>query len=645
MNRYQFYSVCIPISLLIGACTPSNSSVQTSGYLNHRDSAHYVGIQTCRTCHSKIYDTYIKTGMGQSFGLATTEKSAYKNTNASVLDTSINSRYLMSWNKSIMQITEQVFDNRLTYPVKYIIGSGQHTNSHIREENGYCFQMPMTYYTQQQLWDLPPGFEQGQNSRFRRKLSLECISCHNAFPKMEQGSENKYAIMPTGIDCERCHGPGSIHVAQRSSLAPIDTARYIDYSIVNPAKLSIDRQFDICQRCHLQGNAVLTEGKSYYDFKPGMVLSDFITVFLPRYSNSESTFIMASHADRLKQSKCFISSLNKVQPNSLKPYKNALTCVTCHNPHVSVKDKESESYNLACINCHTLQDTKVTHTKVSIFDFSNCVQCHMPLSGASDIPHVSIHDHKIQIPAKHKKETTDPKFISLTAINSKSPTPKLKTEAFINQFERFNGGRYLLDSAYQLLKSNYRNIQYSRLWIRYFFLKQDYLGLLEHVQTVGYQNLILTYQQKEYENRDAWMWYHISEAYNATGKQLESLKAIQTAVKLAPLIPEFLNKNAVVLFALNKTLLARNLWHQIINQQPGFAPAQMNLGYYYLKHNQLDSARVYLNRSYRLNPFNITTLTNLEQLYSVKGKSDSARYFNNIKRSMLSLQKHSNKNL
>ena len=167
MNRFQFYSVCIPISLLIGACTPSNSSVQTSGYLNHRDSAHYVGIQTCRTCHSKIYDTYIKTGMGQSFGLATTEKSAYKNTNASVLDTSINSRYLMSWNKSIMQITEQVFDNRLTYPVKYIIGSGQHTNSHIREENGYCFQMPMTYYTQQQLWDLPPGFEQGQNSRDR----------------------------------------------------------------------------------------------------------------------------------------------------------------------------------------------------------------------------------------------------------------------------------------------------------------------------------------------------------------------------------------------------------------------------------------------------------------------------------------------
>ena len=119
----------------------------------------------------------------------------------------------------------------------------------------------------------------------------------------------------------------------------------------------------------------------------------------------------------------------------------------------------------------------------------------------------------------------------------------------------------------------------------------------------------------------------------------------RSAVKLAPLIPEFLNKNAVVLFALNKTLLARKLWHQIIHEQPGFAPALMNLGYYYLEHNQLDSAGVYLNRSYRLNPFNITTLTNLEQLYSVKGKSDSVRYFSNIKRSMLSLQKHSNKNL
>ena len=81
---------------------------------------------------------------------------------------------------------------------------------------------------------------------------------------------------------------------------------------MNPAKLSIDAQFDICQRCHLQGNTVLKEGKSFYDFKPGMKLSDFMTVFLPKYKNADDEFIMASHADRLKQSTCFIKSKEKV---------------------------------------------------------------------------------------------------------------------------------------------------------------------------------------------------------------------------------------------------------------------------------------------------------------------------------------------
>ncbi|MBK8472384.1 MAG: hypothetical protein IPL33_09550 [Sphingobacteriales bacterium] len=32
--------------------------------------------------------------------------------------------------------------------IKYIIGSGQHTNSHIYDENGYLYQAPITFYTQ-----------------------------------------------------------------------------------------------------------------------------------------------------------------------------------------------------------------------------------------------------------------------------------------------------------------------------------------------------------------------------------------------------------------------------------------------------------------------------------------------------------------
>ena len=96
--------------------------------------------------------------------------------------------------------------------VDYIIGSGQHTNSHIQNVNGYFNQMPMTYYTQKEQWDLPPGFEHGFNTRFSRKIGLECMCCHNALPDFVQGSENKFSSVPEGVSCERCHGLADIHV-------------------------------------------------------------------------------------------------------------------------------------------------------------------------------------------------------------------------------------------------------------------------------------------------------------------------------------------------------------------------------------------------------------------------------------------------
>src|SRR5207249_3228795 len=118
-----------------------------------------------------------------------------------------------------------------TENVNYIVGSGQHTNSHITDVNGYLYQAPMTFYTQSGKWDLPPGFENGHNSRFSRKIELECMTCHNAFPKIIAGSENKYEDVPTGINCERCHGPGEAHVKAKLAGKIVDISKEIDYSI------------------------------------------------------------------------------------------------------------------------------------------------------------------------------------------------------------------------------------------------------------------------------------------------------------------------------------------------------------------------------------------------------------------------------
>ena len=83
-SRYRalFYHICTWLMLILMGCSSDNQSViksetqqETSSYLNHSDSARYVGMNTCKLCHQSIYETFIKTGMGQSFGKATKQKS------------------------------------------------------------------------------------------------------------------------------------------------------------------------------------------------------------------------------------------------------------------------------------------------------------------------------------------------------------------------------------------------------------------------------------------------------------------------------------------------------------------------------------------------------------------------------------------
>ena len=90
-----------------------------------------------------------------------------------------------------------------------------------------------------------------------------------------------------------------------------------------------------------------------------MELSEVMTVFVPRYED-DNTFIMASHVDRLKQSACFTNS--------------EMNCVTCHNPHHSVKKEESK-LSLIINVCLVMMIAKMNLERGN-----NCVECHMPSS-------------------------------------------------------------------------------------------------------------------------------------------------------------------------------------------------------------------------------------------------------------------------
>lgn len=572
--------------------------------------------------------------MGSSFDTASAEKTAADFKTASVYDKYKDLHYSATKHEDLLRIHEYRLEGKDTVhkrieQINYIIGSGQHTNSHLYSVNGFIYQMPMTFYTQKQKWDLPPGFENGVNTRFSRKIGIECMSCHNAFPEFEQGSENKYKKVPNGIDCERCHGPGSIHVNQRLTQERIDTSRYIDRSIVNPAKLSADLQFDICQRCHLQGNAVLKNGHSFYDYKPGMKLNDFISVFLPKYKNGDEEFIMASHADRLKQSACFIQSAPKDKDNSLKPYKNSLTCVTCHNPHVSIKETNTNVFNNACLNCHKekqslaskFENTEKKHKdfingKLK-FDESNCVSCHMPVSGSIDIPHVSVHDHYIRKPITRSEVKKIKEFVGLFSVNEKVPHEMTRAKAYLQQYDQFEGEKLYLDSAENILKRAGRTShpEELKLMIQLHFAKQNYKSLIALIEPNKdiLQKQFLTQNSKD--NSDAWTCYRIAESYYQLNDKKNSVEWFRTAVQLASSNLEFRSKFALALAANGNMTEAEIEYTKVMQLNPKYAPVYANLGYLKMSKGNSKEAFEYYLKGLQLDPDNETLLLNLSSYY------------------------------
>ncbi|MFN3939752.1 MAG: hypothetical protein ACK4IY_04140, partial [Chitinophagales bacterium] len=136
-------------SMLTYCNSKSNKAMEEeSPYLNQHDSVQYVGMETCRRCHSDKFDTFIHTGMGLSFDYATPQKSAARFTaHDFVYDSATHFYYKPFWQNDTLYIHEYRLYKKDTIhsrieKINYIIGSGQHTNSHMLSINGYVYQAP-----------------------------------------------------------------------------------------------------------------------------------------------------------------------------------------------------------------------------------------------------------------------------------------------------------------------------------------------------------------------------------------------------------------------------------------------------------------------------------------------------------------------
>lgn len=600
INKGILLGLLLFLSYCIWFCTPPSSQTADLSFKNLHDSVAYVGMQTCRSCHQDIYQSYIQTGMGQSFGKADIAKTAATfGAKDIVYDHNLDFYYKPFLKDSILHVLEFRLKGKdtiykRTERIDYIIGSGHHTNSHLINRNGYVYQAPITYYTQDKKWDLAPGFEKGNNQRFDRSILSECLTCHNHLPTPASGSDNKYHKIPLGIECERCHGAGGLHVKEKLMGKHVDTSKFADYSIVNPRHLPIDRQMDLCQRCHLQGVAVLNEGKSFYDFKPGMQLSEVMNVFLPRFTNSDKRFIMASQADRLRLSACFKTS-------------QELSCISCHNPHHDVHSTTKNNYNTSCKSCHNPNSSKSNLLDCSESNQQrqqnqdNCVGCHMPRSGSIDIPHVNITDHFISkqnaSPPQSSSDSLSPEkieeiagFLGLESLVKKTVSPLEMARGYLALWDKFMGTKAVLDSAkFYLDQSTAPKEEKLNTWVHYYFNRQEYA-------------LLVSIAPAPEQIETAWTAYRIGEAAYKNKNLAKALLYYNRAVELQPYNLDFQEKLASTQAQSGKLKAAKKIFDFILQEDPNRPVALANLGLLNAQQGNITAALKLYEKALKLDP-------------------------------------------
>jgi lipoprotein NlpI len=588
-------------------------------YLNWASDATYVGKAVCANCHTANHETFAKAQMGRSFKPATASLSDADWRNPEpVHDQDRDLFYQPVRRGEELFVREFRLSGGDTTHVReeridYIVGSGQHTNSHIREENGYLYQLPLTWYAQTAEWGLPPGFDGGDSFRFNRPVTEQCMACHDGPSDYAPVSENRFSNVPHGIECENCHGPGSVHVDAIQSGRIAHVATDIDYTIVNPAKLSLERQDDVCLRCHMQGAAVLKDELAASAFRPGQKLTDFMDVFWPRFPDSTSRFIMASHPDRLRMSACWQASR---EPDSgVEP----VTCLTCHDPHQPLEAVTPEQFNAPCANCHEARGvglcTEAVEVRMAVQN--DCSSCHMPKSGTIDIPKVRVTDHFIRVPEPVRSDAgrnaaEQSNLIRMASLLRPDVDAATMASAYLTFFEEFAHRPFYLDSARAVL-GRMPSGEALKQRVRLAFLAEDSADLVRLGSGMD--------PQKE---SDAWTAYRVGEGFLGLGDAAAAVRWLERATSLGPDHLRFLDKLGTSYMAEGRLGEAEAAFQRVLERDPTFATAWNNRGFLRVNLGDFEAAEADFREAISLDPDLPEALGNMASLLLNTGRPADA---------------------
>jgi predicted CXXCH cytochrome family protein len=352
----------------------------------------YVGAAACAKCHAEIHSEWSHSRHSKMVQPAT--KASVQGDFSRGVVTLRGQPYALRQRNGAFYITESYLTGKpLEHRVEYTLGNRRIQLYLTTLADGRVIVLPPSWDILRKQWfhDLDiddPEEEPGVQTQIWNKA---CYSCHVSQQEKNFDPEKnayKTAWLDFGTNCERCHGPGSEHVAHYSSAAPpTGPAR----DIVLQTRLDARRNTMVCAQCHsfrdiyVQGYAA---GDDYYGYFMPVLEYKLPDGGDPAYWPDGRTRRFSNDAFGLWQSECYL--------------KGGVTCVSCHaDAHQTEIDKNPQlrpDASALCTRCHAAIGKAVSahthHAPASAG--SSCVECHMPRTVYSI--KAEIRDHSISIP-------------------------------------------------------------------------------------------------------------------------------------------------------------------------------------------------------------------------------------------------------
>lgn len=249
-----------------------------------------------------------------------------------------------------------------------VVGSGRKGQTYLYwDKNDQLYQLPVSFWIELDTWAHSPGFDD-RVVNFNRPVLPRCLECHASSFEALKDSDNHYnrTNYLLGISCEKCHGPGQPHL----NLQNDKTRKHPDQLIVNPTKLSRERQIDLCALCH--GGLGVAKAPAF-SYRAGDDLEKYLHLVMP--GPNEPVDVHGNQVTLLERSRCYTAS--------------NMTCSTCHDVHIP--QRNPAAFSKQCLTCHKTQSCKL-FPKSGDRIVGKCVDCHMPLQSSNLI--VSSHEDK-----------------------------------------------------------------------------------------------------------------------------------------------------------------------------------------------------------------------------------------------------------